>query len=176
MLFSRHFRLDEFPRNVSWTPCIRALGEEDPAALLFHLPPGALYFCLVRCASEVMIIADHIESGRAGLRRVPLCPVNIRPKGVRNCPAKQLYILANVSTFPCFLTRTMSGKSVAWRTLMNAKTTMHKDGVEGYYPVSGPDHISCIAQHCPFETPPAKSCVVSGTRTFIKANSYQILL
>lgn len=32
--------------------------------------------------------------------------------------------------------RTMSGKSVAWRTLMNAKTKMHKDGVEGYQPVS----------------------------------------
>lgn len=32
--------------------------------------------------------------------------------------------------------RTMSGKSVAWKTLMNAKTQMCKDGVEGYHPVS----------------------------------------
>ncbi|CAN0120098.1 unnamed protein product [Ectocarpus sp. 6 AP-2014] len=31
--------------------------------------------------------------------------------------------------------RTMSGKSVAWRTLMNAKTQMCKDGVDGYHPV-----------------------------------------
>lgn len=30
----------------------------------------------------------------------------------------------------------MSGKSVAWKTLMNAKTQMCKDGVEGYHPVS----------------------------------------
>lgn len=29
----------------------------------------------------------------------------------------------------------MSGKSVAWRTLMNAKTQMCKDGVDGYHPV-----------------------------------------
>ncbi|CAB1114177.1 unnamed protein product [Ectocarpus sp. CCAP 1310/34] len=30
--------------------------------------------------------------------------------------------------------RTMSGKSVAWRTLMNAKNQMCKDGVDGYHP------------------------------------------
>ncbi|CAM9511938.1 unnamed protein product [Hapterophycus canaliculatus] len=29
----------------------------------------------------------------------------------------------------------MSGKSVAWKTLMNAKTQMCKDGVDGYHPV-----------------------------------------
>eukprot|EP00752_Nemacystus_decipiens_P009956 g8879.t1 len=31
--------------------------------------------------------------------------------------------------------RTMSGKSVAWKTLMNAKTQMCKDGVDGFHPV-----------------------------------------
>lgn len=30
----------------------------------------------------------------------------------------------------------MSGKSVAWKTLMNAKTQMCKDGIDGYHPVS----------------------------------------
>lgn len=57
---------------------------------------------------------------------------------------------------------------------MNAKTTMHKDGVEGYYPVSGTEHISCIVQHSPFESRPVKSCVVSGSHTFLIANSYQV--
>lgn len=47
------------------------------------------------------------------------------------------YVLSDLSRLHFLLwSRTMSGKSVAWRTLMNAKTKMHKDGMEGYQPVS----------------------------------------
>ncbi len=46
------------------------------------------------------------------------------------CPR---HLRSSASTPPSC--RTMSGKSVAWKTLMNAKTQMCKDGVEGFHPV-----------------------------------------
>lgn len=41
--------------------------------------------------------------------------------------------------------RTMSGKSVAWKTLMNAKTQMCKDGIDGYHPVSSGVEANFVA-------------------------------
>ncbi|CAM9519888.1 unnamed protein product [Discosporangium mesarthrocarpum] len=94
---------------------------------LFRLLLGDLFPSLELPVSEYGALQVAIES-------------ELRSKGLQQHPflvmkIVQLYDSQLTRHCNMLVGRTLAGKSVAWKTLMNAKTQMSKDGVDGYQPV-----------------------------------------
>ncbi|CAM9353290.1 unnamed protein product [Choristocarpus tenellus] len=95
---------------------------------LFRLLLGDLFPSLELPVSEYgsLQVAIETELQSKGLQQHPFLIMKII----------QLYDSQLTRHCNMLVGRTMAGKSVAWRTLMNAKTQMNKNGVEGYQAVT----------------------------------------